>query len=70
MPKTDADRGLKKGVGRTEEITDDDRAFMRRMEKRMPKLSLRNKMERASKEGHVRLEGGYLRKFYGNKGRS
>ena len=44
-------------------ITDDDREFMRQMADRMPSLSVRHSAEKSTKDGHTRLDGGYLRKF-------
>ena len=61
-------RGVRRSVDGSDAVTDEDREFMIRMEKRMPKLSLRNKADRSGRDGQARLEGGYLRRFQKTKG--
>ena len=61
-------RGVRRSVDGSDAVTHEDREFMRRMEKRMPKLSLRNKADRSGREVQARLEGGYLRRFQKTEG--
>ena len=49
-------RGVRRSVDGSDAVTDEDREFMRRMEKRMPTLSLWNKADRSGRGGQARLE--------------
>ena len=51
-----------------EEITDEDREFMRQMAKRMPRLSLQNSPERKGRRSQTQLDGGYLPRLHEDDG--
>ena len=63
MSKSDDMKRTREELRAWEEITDEDREFMRQMADRIPRLSVQNNPKGRGKGGQAQLYGSYLRRL-------